>query len=66
MDMRPHESAALMFFGLILAAGAYFGAAAEAEGAQAAPSRCMADAAVVVCDATCLERYGKLKKFSCI
>lgn len=33
-----------------------FGAAAEAEGAQAAPSRCMADAAVVVCDATCLER----------
>ena len=30
MDMRPHESAALMFFGLILAAGAYFGAGLEA------------------------------------
>ena len=30
MDMRPNESAALMFFGLILAAGAHFGAAAEA------------------------------------
>ena len=30
MDMRPNESAALMFFGLILAAGAYLGAGLEA------------------------------------
>lgn len=30
MDMRPNESAALMFFGLVLAAGAYLGAGLEA------------------------------------
>ena len=29
MDLRPHESAALMFFGLVLAAGAYLGAGLE-------------------------------------